>query len=88
MKRRRAKEMKSDHPGGYDDIVSFMEKQGIYIPDARGRTHKASDIVVQLPSGEAASAIHRALLSRGWFVPGDPEWMIPCKEWEERRKQG
>jgi hypothetical protein len=75
--------VESNHPGGWEDVIAFMEEKEIFVPDARGRTLDPSDIIKKYSTGEAASMLHRSLLAHGWYVPGDEEWMKPCSEWRK-----
>jgi len=73
--------MQSNHPGGWEDIIDFMQEKEIFVPDARGRTLGPEEILERYQSGEAAAMIYRSLLAHGWYVPGDSQWEQSCSEW-------
>lgn len=73
--------MRSDHPGGWDDVIAFMEEKEILVPVASGRTFDPSEIVERYPTGEAAAMLCHSLKAHGWYLPGDPMWLKPCSEW-------
>jgi hypothetical protein len=75
------------HPGGWPDIVEFMDKHELLFEVEKGHPlypksgiFKASEVEGHV-AGLLAVRAYQILRNAGWYNPGDDEWSVSCKEW-------
>jgi hypothetical protein len=81
------------HPGGWADIVEFMDKEELTFSIDKGHPlypksgiFKASEVEGHV-AGLLAVKAYEILRKAGWYTPGDQEWSTSCKEWVKKYEE-
>jgi hypothetical protein len=70
----------TEHPGGWQDIVNFLESSGTDAYSALlQRLNEAARSYTS--TGILAGVVFRALRDFGLPNPGDKRWLQPCAKW-------